>query len=89
MGKNQNHSKIIKFVSKEKSKWYGHLLLNEICNLVTTNTINFVAVLLFLDTIDQLNKILKQNIIQCLDKLKVLYQIGQTSWKTSSSQNLK
>ena len=55
---------------------------------MTTNAINFVVVLLFLDTSDGLTKNLKQNTIQCLDKLKVLYQIGQTSCKTRSSQNL-
>ena len=48
-------------------------------NLVTTNTINFVAVLLSLCTCDQLTKVSKQNIKQCLDEVKVLYEIGQTS----------
>ena len=52
------------------------------------NSVNFF-VSLFLDTSDQLTKISIQNIIQCLDKLKVLYEIGKTSSKTISSQNLK
>ena len=70
------------------SKWYEHLLLNETYNLLTTNTINFVAVLLSLDTPDQLTKISKQNNIQYLDKLKVLYQIGQLLEKLARHKTL-
>ena len=53
------------------------------------NTINFVVILLSLDTSDQLTNILNQNIIQCLDKLNSLCQIGQISRKTNTLQNLK
>ena len=54
-------SKIITFVFKEIIKWYEHHLL----------------FLLSLDTSDKLIKISKQNVIRCVDKLKLLYEIDK------------
>ena len=49
---------------------------------------SFVVVLLSLDTSYQFTKDSKQNIIQCLDKLKALYQICQLLGKLAHHKTL-